>query len=155
MYLAQVARQEGWSCPALPAGGHLFYVEDNRTRDLSQALLFQDTSFCSQVLGSKQEGLGKGQCDEGYAVSPQDLTGVLPWPQLLLLPHLLLHPPAPCASSPAPPLAVGVGLGCNRTTLCSLSSPARRVSLTLLGFHEDQVHQYMTHGKHSGDRYFC
>ena len=44
MCLAQVARQQGWGCPALPAAGrHFFciertYNEDNRTCDSSQVL---------------------------------------------------------------------------------------------------------------------
>lgn len=38
MCLAQVARQQGWNCFALPAD-----------EDSSQGLLLQDTSFCRQV----------------------------------------------------------------------------------------------------------
>lgn len=36
MCLAQVARQQGWSCFALPADKHLSHTEDSRMGDSSQ-----------------------------------------------------------------------------------------------------------------------
>lgn len=54
-------------------------------------------------VGGKQEGLGKGQSQEGYAVSPADSAGLLTQSPLLLQLHHLHCPPEPQPSTPGRP----------------------------------------------------